>query len=373
MSDDILFISRNFPPLTGGMERLMFETVKLLQQDYRVTLIGPKGSAAYAKDCEAVYELSVNPILFNMGALFLGGFVMLRKRFRLIIGGSGLVAPATSLLQTLFRTPSYVFVHGLDLVVDHVLYQTFILPMIRLSKNVIANSRPTAQLAQEAGIKEERISVLNPGTEIGAGEPVSFSVRDQHQLGTCPLMLYVGRIIERKGLLPFIEHSLPQIIENLPQAKLLVIGDDALDAVNQSKPLLREVRQTIQELQLQQHILFLGMAEDEVLNSAYREADVLIFPLVPTKGDVEGFGMVAIEAAACGTPTVAFAVGGVSDAVIDGTSGLLVRPQDYHAFTSAVLKAIKTSSEFDENCRAHAKTFDWSIYGRKLAEILDSP
>lgn len=74
MPDRILFISSNSPPLTGGMEGLMFETVKLLQRDHRVTFIGPKGSAIYAHDCggEAQHEVIGSRLIFNLSALVLG-------------------------------------------------------------------------------------------------------------------------------------------------------------------------------------------------------------------------------------------------------------------------------------------------------------
>lgn len=350
----------------------MAETVGTLKHDHRITLIGPRGCREFGTDCEAVYEVSPNPLLFNAGALLVGTWVLLHKRFSLIIGGSGLASPATSTLQMLFSTPSCVFVHGLDLVVDHSLYQRLVLPMIRRARKVIANSRSTAQIAQDAGIRGERISVLNPGTNLPSSQPKSgFTLRKQENLGPGPLILYVGRIIERKGLLPFLEHSMPQIVLQLPDAQLLVLGDDASDAANKTRPLLGDVRRAVEEQNLAEHVRFMGRADDQLLDRAYTEADVLIFPLVQTKGDVEGFGMVAIEAAAHGTPTVAFDLGGVADAVADGTSGILVEPADYRKFTTATLDLIRMSSEYDAGCRAHAGQFSWSNYGQKLSAILE--
>src|SRR5690606_3589327 len=105
--------------------------------------------------------------------------------------------------------------------------------------------------------------------------------------------------------------------------------------------------QTVESIQAQAeqtgvagHLRFLGVITDAQLATAYEAADVHIFPVRYIPGDPEGFGMVAIEAAAHGTPTVAFATGGVIDAVASGQSGQLVPPGDYAALAQAALEAL---------------------------------
>jgi glycosyltransferase involved in cell wall biosynthesis len=81
--------------------------------------------------------------------------------------------------------------------------------------------------------------------------------------------------------------------------------------------------------------------------------------------------MVAIEAAASGTPTVAFPVGGVVDAVADGVNGLLVPEGNYEAFADAVLSICQGGPPSRSSCRNHAEKFSWEAHGQKLLVTLD--
>ena len=81
--------------------------------------------------------------------------------------------------------------------------------------------------------------------------------------------------------------------------------------------------------------------------------------------------MVAIEAAACGTPTIAFPVGGVVDAVADGVNGALVPEGQYEAFADAVLSICAGGPPSHTDCRNHALRFSWDVHGQKLLEAMD--
>src|SRR5690606_21261486 len=89
-------------------------------------------------------------------------------------------------------------------------------------------------------------------------------------------------------------------------------------------------------------------------------------------GDVEGFGMVAVEAAAHGLPTVAYCVGGVGDAVVDGATGTLVAPGDQHSFARAILEWWPRASipSVRTSCAQAARIFAWNAFGLKLRKLL---
>jgi phosphatidylinositol alpha-1,6-mannosyltransferase len=117
----------------------------------------------------------------------------------------------------------------------------------------------------------------------------------------------------------------------------------------------------------------LGRCDDRTLSDAFQAADVHIFPVRDTPGDVEGFGMVAIEAAAHGLPTVAFDVGGVADAVVAGRTGSLVSSSDYEEFASQVLQWLDRSR--DERCRTSCRTasyrFSWERFDSELRSLIE--
>ena len=119
----LLVVTRNFPPLTGGMERLLQHIVAGLAKDYEVSLVGPSGCARFCPDGVKAYECPANAAGFLLVAAFKGLYVSLRHRHALVLGGSGLVAPVTWLLALLRGSKRAVHVHGLDLVVLNRVYQ----------------------------------------------------------------------------------------------------------------------------------------------------------------------------------------------------------------------------------------------------------
>jgi phosphatidylinositol alpha-1,6-mannosyltransferase len=365
----ILFITRNFPPMTGGMERLMYEAAGILAREYDLTIIGPPGCTRHAPANTVALEAGASVLSFNFSALLLFFKKLRGRQFDLIIGGSGVAAPSTSVLKLLTGSPSCIFIHGLDLVVSHTIYQTLFIPLIKFSSLLIANSRFTSRLAEEKGVAKTRLTTINPGTDT----PPPYdgdALKARLGLSGKPLLLYVGRIIERKGLLPFLEHSFPSVIERYPEIQLLIVGEEPMAALKRESGLRESISRLIAANSWDRNITFLGRATDTELWQAYQAADALIFPLVPIGGDAEGFGMVAIEAASQGTPTIAFACGGVADAIDADNTGHLIEPGNYPAFSAAVLATLGKKDAYSERCIAHAQNFGWPVYEKKLLAAL---
>ena len=119
------------------------------------------------------------------------------------------------------------------------------------------------------------------------------------------------------------------------------------------------------------HLRFLGVITDrDELAAVYRAADVHVFPVREIAGDPEGFGMVAIEAAAQGLPTVAYATGGVVDAVAPGRSGRLVPSGDGPAMAAAIEATLAERETLRGTCRAFAETFAWPRFGEAMADAI---
>jgi phosphatidylinositol alpha-1,6-mannosyltransferase len=368
----ILVVTRNFPPLTGGMERLMQHCVETLAASFDVTLIGPRGCSEFAPNNVAVIECPPSPFGFLTMATFRGIRPARKHSFDLVLGGSGLVAPVTWFLAKIAKARSAVHVHGLDLVVENLIYQELFVPFIRRHNVIVANSLNTRDIAINKGCPEANLRVVNPGAVIPPQKSVDevAHARDDLGLADKKIVLFVGRMVRRKGLAEFLESAWPTIVASVPNAILLVAGDKPDDALlkdaDGGKRLLKAIDDTSENT-----VTFLGTVGDEVLWNCYAAAETLVFPLIRVSGDVEGFGMVAIEAAASGTPTVAFPVGGVVDAVADGVNGVLVNEGNYQAFADAVVSICQGGPPGAESCRAHAENFSWPAHGQKLLTALD--
>jgi phosphatidylinositol alpha-1,6-mannosyltransferase len=366
-----LVITRNLPPLVGGMERLVWHIVDELNQDYCVHVIGPAGCKPFLPRGVTVGEVPLKPLYWYLLRAKLSTlWQVFCRRPHLVFAGSGLTAPFACIVAWLSGAHCVAYLHGLDIEVRHPLYRLFWRPFFRRCDRVLVNSRFTQQLAFKAGISPKRLTILHPGVELpdmrNAGRKRT-DFRNRHNLGDSPLMLYVGRITARKGFAVFAGDILSRIIEQRPDAKLLVIGDEPVYALQYRRGERQRIMETLTANHLCNSVIFLTDADDVTLSSAYFASDVLVFPVQERPNDHEGFGMVAIEAAAHGLPTVAFAVGGVTDAVADNLSGKLVAAGDNQAFSQAAIDLLdNASSERMEDITTFAARFAWPRFGQRL-------
>jgi phosphatidylinositol alpha-1,6-mannosyltransferase len=369
----VLIVTRNFPPLVGGMERLIFNVYDQLGKDFICDVVGPDGCSKYVNPPHSAYECSTKYVsLFLLTALFKSIKLCLKKRYNICIAGSGVTAPVTLISSIFFSFPSIVYIHGLDLVAQNIIYQNVFVPLIRKQSTVITNSNNTSRLAQSKGIKAGKIKVLFPGVELPQVSGVSgIDFIQKYALENKKILLSVGRLVPRKGIVEFIKYSLPKIIRNCPDATLVIIGSEPKDALKKGVNLTKEIASAIKQMELGDHVLLLGNVGDKTLKAAYSNAVMLIFPLLEILGDVEGFGMVAVEAASFGLPTIGFSVGGLPDAVEHGRSGLLLEPGHYTEMADEIVGYLQHDNKkiSKKNCVDHAKKFTWNRFGEKLREI----
>lgn len=392
----VLLVTRNLPPLVGGMERLNWHMADELTRYADVRIVGPVGSSAVAPQAVATYEVPLKPLWrFIVRGLWRAWRVARAWQPDIVVAGSGLTAPAAWLVARACRARAVVYVHGLDLAVRHPVYRCLWRPALRHMDRVIANSHPTAALARGIGVDPGRIGIVCPGVDLPGGpveracdaaEPsevpglpggnecaVGSDLRQRYGFGNRPLLLSVGRLSTRKGLREFVVQAMPRIVAVRPDVMLLIVGDAPNDALHARAQTQESIQAAAEQFGLADNLRFLGTIVDyQVLGSIYRAADVHVFPVRDIQGDPEGFGMVAVEAAAHGLPTVAFATGGVVDAVAEGESGHLVHSGDYEGFAQAVLSTLDESGALRGRCKAFAREFAWSEFGRKLAVLLET-
>jgi phosphatidylinositol alpha-1,6-mannosyltransferase len=266
-------------------------------------------------------------------------------------------------------------VHGLDIAVRHLIYRALWLPAIRRMDRVIANSRATAELCSGIGIDAARIGIVHPGVDLPNVKEGGYAqaFRERHGLGAGPLLLSVGRLTVRKGLREFVSQALPRIAAVHPDAKLLIVGTVSAHSLHAQAQTPASIQAAADKSGVGHCLKFLGVITDFAeLSAVYLACDAHVFPVREILGDPEGFGMVAVEAAAHGLPTVAFATGGVVDAVADGVSGRLVPPGDYAMFAQRVIDALslRGSVAMKDKARSFAQAFAWDQFGENIMRQL---
>ena len=371
----ILVITRNLPPLIGGMERLNWHMANELSNQADIRLIGPKGSASQKPPQTTLTEAPLKPLLlFVIVSLSKGLWLSKVWKPDIILAGSGLTAPLAWLIGVKCGARSAAYLHGFDITVNHGLYRRLWQPVFQKLDHVIVNSTPTQELALAAGVKRSKISIVYPGTDLPKSPQPAERItafKEQHGLHGKKILLSVGRLTTRKGLREFVEKALPSILKAQPNTILVVVGEAPKNSLGARTQSVESIKKQAEKVGVAKHVKFLGVISDrEQLATAYEASDVHVFPVRHIPDDPEGFGMVAIEAAAYGLPTVAFATGGIVDALSHGKSGYLIEKNNYLALSDHVVYLLKNPKK-KEDSQAFARKFSWQIFGKNVLNALD--
>ena len=368
----ILIVTRNLPPLIGGMERLNWHIADELSKNHKIIVISHSKAKFEAPPDTSFYGVRLNPLpLFLLLAFMTTFWVCLRQRPDILFAGSGLTAPIATFWAKFFRKKSIVYIHGLDIGTNNKLYNLLWIPFIRSSDQIIANSSPTYDICLKKGVNEKNLSIIHPGVSFPPqprNEQLIQQLKSQYDLQDKKILISVGRLTERKGLNEFIDLSFSKIVKAIPNTVLVVIGDTPNQSLNKNLQSKELILSTVKKHNINNNIIFTGnISDDDVLSSFYYLADLHIFPVRHIPDDPEGFGMVAIEAAAHGLPTVAFATGGVVDAVKQNESGWLVEKNNYEALARQTIIALEQPKNI-EQCQHFVGQFEWCVFGKKIVE-----
>jgi phosphatidyl-myo-inositol dimannoside synthase len=340
----ILVITWNYPPRRGGIEYLVSNLCAGLRQKHSVQVITAHARSACRFE-EYVFRAPLPGLIpFSLYALWRGAILLLRSRgISVIFGGSVMVTPLVLILARLFGRKAVVQAHGLDVMYASRVYQGICVRWLKFCNRIVANSRYTAFLVVQKGVQQELIWVIPPGVhpERFAGSVNLEALKKEFGLRNTQIILFVGRLAKRKGVKEFIEKSLLKVVNNVPNACLVIIGDNPSESLTHRDDALSEIRDVISKMNLQARIRLHGSASDDELIKLYQACDVVVLPALAKTHDVEGFGIVLLEAAAAGKPAVATRVGGIPDVVEDGKTGILVEPGDYEQLADAAIALLR--------------------------------
>jgi phosphatidylinositol alpha-1,6-mannosyltransferase len=338
----ILLLTNDFPPrYSGGISNVYFN---LCKNDTHGLL------KAIAPDCEAAKrfdeEFNLDTVRVRVpterGILLriiqLAGFLAaaIIESFRndviAIWCGHVYLTPVAYVLKKLRGLPYFLFMYGGEerVYLDKRLKAMVFRYLIGNSDYLLGcSSFVKGEINRNWGYKGP-IHVLNPGVDTDRFRPCE-SLSSDRDSRTEFVLLTVGTLLnEHKGQDKVIE-ALVSIREEIPAVKYYVIGDGP-------------ERGRLQDLAFKKHGLdsvveFLGFIKDSELPMYFNKADVFIMPsrVAPCAQGTEGFGIVYLEANACGKPVIGGNAGGVPDAILDGETGLLVDPEDADDIARAVI------------------------------------
>ena len=339
----ILYVTRKFPPTVGGMENVAAWLYEALVPKATVKLIKFGGANKYLP---VVY-----PWLF-VRALFAGW----RMRPDIVYVQDGVMGPMGAILRVLLNRPVVVTIHGTEMVYGNKLYDKTVIPALQKLDGVAVISHATEEKVVEKlpnvprrlihwGVKDDvYLAEQKHALRSRLAESLGVELADR------PLICLVGRLIERKGALWFVENVMPTLVQTIPNLACIIGGKGEEE---------QAVADAINRLGLENNVYAVGYVLGEKRQLLYNAADIFVMPNRKGFG-FEGFGMVAIEASSCGTPVAVGRFSGVTDAVIDGKTGWLLPVDDIDAYVARLTAELQKPSLKRENIRATTlKEYDW--------------
>jgi len=376
-----LLLAENWPPRVGGIENYLTNIAAHL--DAEVDVIAPADASltsGVSSSTPGVFSASVIRKRFFWPVIrpaWLPLFVWLywrvrREKYGVTLCGKALFEGLIGYyLKKYLGVPYIVFTYAMEVEAwgRRPRERRKLTRVLRQADRGVYINDETRNRLLALNVTENQLVKIWPGVgEIflkGVGKDQLKLVLKRYQLER-PYVLTVARLIERKGI--------DVLIEAFSQLDQTKFGDVQLVIVGEG-PELKTLRQIARQEFIESSVQFIGKVPDEDLPALYTGAEVFVMTSRRVNGDLEGFGIVYLEAAACGTPAIATSSGGAAEAVVDEETGLVVQP-DSPVWVKRALERFLSDNELRkrlaEQARERARCeFAWDRRIRLVQKMVD--
>lgn len=348
---NVLYITRKYPPMVGGMENFSYFLYNGFdEKDINKKII-------------ALGKSQINLLWFYPFSLFYA-IITVKKWDVVFIGDSVLCGIGYFVKLISPKTIIVTNVYGLDITYANPIYQFYLKLFYNKYDKYICISNETDILFKKRGGK--RSVVITPGVDINKFLNIKENREKFKSKYNIPnenlVLITVGRLVKRKGVAWFIDNVMSSFKGK--NITYLIIGD------GEDKNLIKSLTD---KHCLNDEVKLLGRISDEDLNELYVNSDVFIMPNIVVENDMEGFGIVAIEASLAGLIVIASGIEGIKDAVSNMKNGILVESQNAQDYIRTIYdiminreKYNKLSLEFRNYTR---NLFSWNNICKKYVEI----
>lgn len=347
----ILFLTRKYPPSIGGMQTFFYNLVenfkKINSETYLIAYGGGKAGLP----------------IFLIKSFFQSIFLIKKNQITYLHLGDTVLSPIGRIIRYFTGIKLSSTAMGLDVTYANRLYRLFVLPSLKYINKVFAISQTTKKECIKAGVSKEKITVITPGIEAAR-----FKMKQDRQKLRKLLEKYIGfsitgrtvlltngRLVKRKGVAWFLDNIMPK----LNKKYIYIVSGDG--------PEKEIIQKIIVKNNLNEKVFLLGRTSFETLKLLYNSSDIFIMPNIKVKDDMEGFGIVALEAASCGLPVIASDIEGIKDAVIEGKTGFLVKEKDSKEFVRKIRTVKLSRKKIIETAR---NKFSWPKIAKQYQKVL---
>ncbi len=405
---NVLILSTNFPPVGGGIASFVQNIANELSRCcHKITVLSGnycgENHSIDIKQKFPVYRFKNFFVLKSLSVIFLTLYLALIKKPEVIFLGSFLSTYGIGvvLVKKILRIPYVILIHGNEMTyyfkssgIDRWASNQ----LLHHADHIIANSFATKKVIESYGYSSKNMSIIHP-----AIEPQNFKAKNKNLdilskyiLQNKKILLSVSRLVPVKNHENVIK-ALPSVIRKVPNLTYIIVGEG---------PEKEKLQRLAKDLGLGSFVRFLGYIDPEKIPSYFNICDVFIMPskkvsyLIDREGIhfieeqdalemesrrlkkktkigylYESFGIVFLEANACGKPVIGSTVGGIKEAIIDGETGLLVDPHDTDEIAGAIIRLL-TDYEYAQKLGSYGRRrvegeFNCQALGVKVENVLE--
>jgi phosphatidylinositol alpha-1,6-mannosyltransferase len=383
MNKKVLVLTENFPPISGGSGRWFWELYSRLPKEQFVILADDiEGAEAFDKTHQLnIIRMPLSSPQWGFKSkrgmtFYWQKFWQIRKVVKQhnithIHCGRVIHEGVIAWLLKLFTGTAYLcYVHGEDVETAATSgeHNLMVKQVCKHADKLICNSQNSANIVKRLNYADDsKIAVLHPGVDASLFIPAPEDANFKQQMGWQQrnVIITVGRLQERKGqdmmirATALLKHQFPDIL-------YAVIGRGEC---------LESLQALTAELGLNEHVQFLTDMSDAQMIQAYQQSNLFILPNRTIGNDIEGFGMVLVEAQSCGIPVIAGDSGGTKETMLIDQSGFVIDCTDAQVICSTVSKLLadpERSQQMGKIGRQHVEAeLDWQAHVQKASQLFD--
>jgi phosphatidylinositol alpha-1,6-mannosyltransferase len=372
-----LIVTNDFPPRRGGIQSFVHELALRLDPG-RLTVYAPRWDGDAAFDAAQPFEVVRHPT-----SLMIGGPSVRRRAAELarsrqaevvIFGASAPLGLITPVLRKAGVRRAIAITHGHEAGWAALPVARQLLRRIGDKTDVMTylgeyfRVRVAGALSPQAAARMAR---LHPGVDAGTFRPDPEArrvIRDRYGLGDRPVVVCVSRLVARKGQDTLLR-AWPAVIKKIPDAVLVIVGRG---------PYAKTLHQLAEQTGVSSSVTFTGPVPQDELPAHYAAGDVFSMPCRTRRGglDVEGLGIVYLEASATGLPVVGGDSGGAPDAILEGETGYVVGGRDVATLSDRLITLLQDpagAKAMGEKGRAWVeRDWNWELIASRLRTLIDA-
>lgn len=367
-----LLITLEFPPFAGGVGNYYYNLVKRLPADKIHVLTAEKSKHNENYNFKIFRKTLITKLPFKpkwLTALLKSIYYVKKEGIEQLWAGQVLpLGTVCLIIKKIFNLPYFVSCHGTDILTaqKNKKKRELAVKILKEAKFITANSHFTKNEIIKLGIEDNKIIVIYPCPndlpEIN--QKTANEIKIKYSLENKKIILSVGRLVERKGF-SLVINSLAPLLKSHPDLIYLIIGNG---------PKEKELDLLIKKLNLINQIRILTKINNNELAHLFNLCEIFILTPYELFGEIEGFGMVYLEAGLFSKPVIASRSGGVPEAVIENMTGILVNPEKTEEISKAInLLLFDKNLAFSLGRAGHEnaiRNFQWANEIKKIINIL---